>query len=65
MERKHDRRYSTAEAAEYVGYPKSVVLAAYKNGDIPAERPSGFERGPLFFRESDLDAWLDSIAINS
>lgn len=65
MAKSGTKRLSTRDAAEYVGYPQSILRSAVERGDLKAERPSGFERGPLYFRVDDLDAWLDAIAVEA
>jgi len=53
------------DAIAHTGYPAPIIRAAVKAGTLRAERPSGWERGPYYFTESDLDAWLDSITVNA
>jgi hypothetical protein len=37
------------QASEYTGYPMQILRNAHARGELKAERPSGFERGRLYF----------------
>lgn len=58
------RKRLTIEAAvDYAGYPERILRNAVTRGELQAERPSGFERGRLYFDPAELDRWLDAIAV--
>ena len=60
------RKMLTIEMAEdYTGYPAALIRSAVRRGELKAERPSGFERGRLYFKTTELDRWLEAIAVDA
>ncbi|WP_300018612.1 DNA-binding protein [Pseudonocardia sp.] len=46
---------------EYSGYTRDIIKGAYKRGELRGERPSGFERGRVYFDRAEVDRWLASL----
>lgn len=59
--RRKRRLLPIEEAVLRVGLNAGILKRAVKAGSLPAVRPSGFERGRLYFHPDDLDAWMESI----
>jgi len=59
------RKLTIEDATEYTGYKERVLREAVKRGELPAERPGGFERARLYFDQAELDRWLESIKVGA
>lgn len=55
------KRMPIEAAADYTGYERTILLAAFKRGELEAERPGNFERARLYFDPAELDRWMDTI----
>lgn len=53
-----DRLLTTRQVAEYVGLSPETVLRRYRTGELRGIRLGS---NVLRFRESELEAWLDSL----
>jgi excisionase family DNA binding protein len=47
------------DVAELLGLEMGTVLDHFESGDIPGFRLYGRKGGPVRFRESEIQAWLD------
>jgi len=52
-----DRLLTTREVATYLGLSPETVLRRYRRGELPGVRLGS---NVLRFRESELEAWLES-----
>ena len=50
---------------DYTGYSRSVIMGAYKRGDLIGERPGGSPKSRLYFDVVEVEAWLDRMAEES
>lgn len=48
--------YRTEEACKILGYSKWHLYRLVKDGRLSSSKPNG---GRLFFRKSDIEAWLN------
>jgi predicted DNA-binding transcriptional regulator AlpA len=54
------RLYTAAELAEILGLSANAILNRWQRGDLPGFRLFGVKGGPVRFRGSDLNRWLDA-----
>jgi len=51
--------------ARETGYTEQILKAAILRGDLKGERPSGFRRGKLYVSSTEIDRWLNAVAVDA
>jgi len=54
-----DRLLRAFEVADLLGFSPATVLDRFERGDLPGFR-LGRKGGPVRFRESEIEAWIES-----
>ena len=60
-----DRLLTAAELGEYLGLAAGTILDRFERGDLPGYRLFGRKGGPVRFRASDVERFLEGCRVEA